>query len=52
MILVFTGLGSMIWAGAKDVANGQITAGELAAFVFYAIMVARSVAVISEIFCV
>ena len=50
MILVFTGLGSMIWAGAKDVANGQITAGELAAFVFYAIMVARSVAVISEIY--
>ena len=50
MILVFTGLGSMIWAGAKDVANGQITAGELAAFVFYAIMVARSVGVISEIY--
>ena len=50
MVLVFTGLGSMIWAGAKDVANGQITAGELAAFVFYAIMVARSVAVISEIY--
>ncbi len=50
MILVFTGLGSMIWAGAKDVANGQITAGELAAFVFYGIMVARSVAVISEIY--
>ena len=50
MILVFTGLGSMIWAGAKDVANGQITAGELAAFIFYAIMVARSVAVISEIY--
>ena len=50
MILVFTGLGSMIWAGAKDVAQGEITAGELAAFVFYAIMVARSVAVISEIY--
>jgi len=50
MILVFTGLGSMIWAGAKDVADGQITAGELAAFIFYAIMVARSVAVISEIY--
>jgi ATP-binding cassette subfamily B protein len=40
----------MIWAGAKDVADVQITAGELAAFVFYAIMVARSVAVISEIY--
>ena len=50
MILVFTGLGAMIWFGAKDVTNGDITAGELASFVFYAIMVARSVAVISEIY--
>ena len=50
MIIVFTGLGAMIWFGAKDVANGEISAGELASFVFYAIMVARSVAVISEIY--
>ena len=50
MILVFTGLGAMIWFGAKDVSNGDISAGELASFVFYAIMVARSVAVISEIY--
>ena len=50
MILVFTGLGAMIWFGAKDVTNGNISAGELASFVFYAIMVARSVAVISEIY--
>ena len=50
MILVFTGLGAMIWFGAKDVTNGDISAGELASFVFYAIMVARSVAVISEIY--
>ena len=50
MVLVFTGLGSMIWFGAKDVSNGDISAGELASFVFYAIMVARSVAVISEIY--
>ena len=50
MVLVFTGLGSMIWFGAKDVTNGDISAGELASFVFYAIMVARSVAVISEIY--
>ena len=40
----------MIWFGAKDVSNGDISAGELASFVFYAIMVARSVAVISEIY--
>ena len=50
MVLVFTGLGAMIWFGAKDVSNGDISAGELASFVFYAIMVARSVAVISEIY--
>ena len=50
MILVFTGLGAMIWFGAKDVTNGDISAGELASFVFYAIMVARSVAVVSEIY--
>ena len=50
MILLFTGLGAMIWFGAKDVSNGNISAGELASFVFYAIMVARSVAVISEIY--
>ena len=50
MILVITGLGAMIWFGAKDVTNGDISAGELASFVFYAIMVARSVAVISEIY--
>jgi len=50
MILVFTGLGAMIWFGAQDVTNGDISAGELASFVFYAIMVARSVAVISEIY--
>jgi ATP-binding cassette subfamily B protein len=50
MILVFTGLGAIIWFGAKDVTNGDISAGELASFVFYAIMVARSVAVISEIY--
>ena len=50
MILVFTGLGAMIRTGGRDVTSGIITAGELAAFVFYAIMVARSVAVISEIY--
>ena len=50
MIIVLTGLGAMIWFGVKDVTNGEISAGELASFVFYSIMVARSVAVISEIY--
>lgn len=34
MTLVFTGLSSMIWVGAQDVASGHISSGELAAFVF------------------
>ena len=48
--LVFTGLSSMIWVGAQDVASGHISSGELAAFVFYALMVAMAVATISEVY--
>jgi len=48
--LVFTGLSSMIWVGAQDVASGVISSGELAAFVFYALMVAMAVATISEVY--
>ena len=50
MTLVFTGLSSMIWVGAQDVANGHISSGELAAFVFYALLVAMAVATISEVY--
>ena len=50
MTLVFTGLSSMIWVGAQDVASGLITSGELAAFIFYALMVAMAVATISEVY--
>jgi len=50
MVLVFTGLSSMIWVGAQDVASGTITSGELAAFIFYALMVAMAVATISEVY--
>jgi len=44
MTLVFTGLSSMIWVSAQDVANGQISSGELGAFIFYALLVAMAVA--------
>lgn len=50
MTLVFTGLSSMIWVGAQDVASGHISSGELAAFVFYALLVAMAVATISEVY--
>jgi ATP-binding cassette subfamily B protein len=50
MALVFTGLSTMLWVGARDVSQGVITSGELSAFVFYAIMVAMAVATISEVY--
>ena len=50
MTLVFSGLSIMLWVGAQDVIQGVITAGELSAFVFYAILVAMAVATISEVY--
>jgi ATP-binding cassette subfamily B protein len=39
----------MLWVGGQDVLQGRTTAGELAAFVFYALIVAGSVGAISEV---
>ncbi len=49
MMLVFSAIVFMIWVGGQDVMNGSITAGELVAFVFYAVVVGSSVATISEV---
>jgi ATP-binding cassette subfamily B protein len=40
----------MLWVGGNDVISGRITAGELAAFIFYAFIVAGSVGAISEVY--
>lgn len=48
--LVFGAIAYMLWVGGHDVIAGRITAGELAAFIFYALMVAMSVGVISEVY--
>jgi ATP-binding cassette subfamily B protein len=48
--LVFGAVGYMLWVGGHDVIAGNISAGELAAFIFYAMMVAMSVGVISEVY--
>ena len=47
--LIFSAIAAMLWVGGNDVINGVMTGGELAAFVFYAIVVAGSVATISEV---
>ena len=48
--MVFGAVGYMLWVGGHDVIAGRITAGELAAFIFYAMMVAMSIGVISEVY--
>jgi len=49
MLLVFGAVATMLWVGGQDVLAGNISAGELAAFIFYAFIVAGSVGAISEV---
>ena len=49
IVLVFAGIGIILWIGGHDVLAGQLTGGELSAFVFYAAMVASAAAAMSEV---
>ncbi|MEC4725002.1 ATP-binding cassette domain-containing protein [Shewanella sp. D64] len=49
MFLSILAISLVTWVGAQDVMAGTITGGELSAFMFYAVMVAGSVATISEV---
>jgi len=49
IVLVFAGIGVILWIGGHDVLAGKLTAGELSAFVFYAAMVAAAAAALSEV---
>ncbi|WP_191602346.1 ABC transporter transmembrane domain-containing protein [Marinomonas algicola] len=49
ILFSFTAIGAMLWVGGYDVMNGNMTGGELAAFVFYALLVASGVASVSEV---
>lgn len=50
IFLTFTAISAMLWVGGTDVLSGRITGGELGAFVFYAVMVAMSVATVAEVY--
>ena len=50
MLLVFGAVDLVVWIGAKDVAAGAMTGGELASFVFYAIIVAGALGALSEVY--
>jgi len=47
--MIFSAVAAMLWVGGNDVINGVMTGGELGAFVFYAFIVAGSIATISEV---
>ena len=48
ILLIFGAIDVVLWLGARDVATGSMSSGELTAFVFYAIVVAGSVGTLSE----
>ncbi len=48
--VAFGSVVSVLWIGAADVMNGSMSAGDLGAFVVYAIMTAASVAALSEVY--
>ncbi|WP_027874191.1 ABC transporter transmembrane domain-containing protein [Spongiibacter marinus] len=50
IVLVLGAVTGMLWVGGHDVLAGRISGGELAAFIFYAVMVAASVGAISEVY--
>ncbi|MDG5501385.1 ABC transporter transmembrane domain-containing protein [Marinobacter sp. BGYM27] len=49
ILLILGAVGAMLWVGGQDVIAGRITGGELAAFVFYALIVGSSAGSLSEV---
>jgi len=49
ILLVFGAIAVVLWAGGRDVISGEITPGDLSAFIFYAVTVAGGVGSLSEV---
>ena len=49
IFLVFVAVGIILWIGGHDVLAGSLSAGQLSAFVFYAVIVATSIGAVSEV---
>jgi len=48
ILMVFGAIGVVLWLGGHKVLNGDISAGDLSAFIFYAIVTAGAVGSLSE----
>jgi ATP-binding cassette subfamily B protein len=46
--VIFGAIGVMLWLGGHKVLKGEMTAGDLSAFIFYVAMVAQAVVAVSE----
>ena len=49
ILIAFSAVGIILWVGGHDVLAGRLTAGELSAFVFYAVVVATGAGTVSEV---
>ena len=49
ILLAFGSIALVLWIGGRDVLAGRISAGDLSAFVFYAVVVAMAVGTLSEV---
>lgn len=49
-VLASGAIGMLFWVGGHDVLAGRLSAGELSAFVFYAVIVANAVFVVTEVY--
>ncbi|MEJ6672800.1 MAG: ABC transporter transmembrane domain-containing protein [Alphaproteobacteria bacterium] len=49
MFMIITGIAAILWIGGRDLLAGQISAGDLSSFIFYAFLVASSAGTLSEL---
>ena len=49
ILLLVVAMAGMMWTGGQDVISGQMSGGEMGAFVFYAVMLGGAFATLSEV---
>ncbi len=50
ILMMFGAISGLLWVGGNDMLAGRMSGGDLAAFVFYAIMMGSAVATVSEVY--
>ena len=50
ILAIFGALSAMLWFGGRDVMSGDMSGGDLGAFIFYATLMALGIASLSEVY--